>query len=192
MSLSSSKCGYIENNVKVRIDRYLCQRLWGMRACQPVAQYLPACLLQTEPSWWSWSADKSDALQEYERWRWTVRLTHTDEKEWSGRVVRETSETFTFYSYACMHLCNTTFHPYLGIGILDLYVHPKARGGRKEGIRLLVPQLSPVFPCWQIKMTQIPSVNAYLSCSSSLQSCCNNKTAIAVQILNEKKLKYWH
>lgn len=34
--------------------------------------------------------------------------------------------------------------PYLCIWILDLHMHPKARGGWKEGTGLLVPQLSPV------------------------------------------------
>lgn len=52
---------------------------------QAVELFIPAFLQQTKPSWWSWSADRSDVLQACGRWRWIGPLTHTDEREWSGR-----------------------------------------------------------------------------------------------------------
>lgn len=65
--------------------------------------FIPASLLQTEPSWWSWSASRSDVLQECGRWRWTARLTHTDERGWSGRAKREKDFRFYYiYEWVCV------------------------------------------------------------------------------------------
>lgn len=46
--------------------------------------FVPACLLQTEPSCWSWSVNRSDVLQECGRWTWSVLRSRTDGTGWSG------------------------------------------------------------------------------------------------------------